>query len=173
MPPPPSLFKQKKMLHANMLWKNRGFFHGISAPQPSFFLFAIGTSLVFLFNPLVQPCFQICCQRGVRRRDIAPTSPHGKWSVEDAICGIIGVPQSTWAYWERTGKYCRTGHFHQNGKRFWSLGRRTVANGEIGALGGFQGRDCRRTVKNNRNDHGLKRQFWWTKCLLERKGIRC
>jgi transcriptional regulator with XRE-family HTH domain len=24
---------------------------------------------------------------------------------QDALCEIIGVPQSTWAYWERTGKF--------------------------------------------------------------------
>jgi transcriptional regulator with XRE-family HTH domain len=24
---------------------------------------------------------------------------------QDALCEIIGVPQSTWAYWETTGKF--------------------------------------------------------------------
>ena len=41
-------------------------------------------------------------------------APYGAWLQhlrtekglsQDALCDIIGVPQSTWAYWERTGKF--------------------------------------------------------------------
>lgn len=40
--------------------------------------------------------------------------PYGAWLhhlrtqknlSQEALCEIIGVPQSTWAYWERTGKF--------------------------------------------------------------------
>jgi transcriptional regulator with XRE-family HTH domain len=48
------------------------------------------------------------------RKPKARRDPYGAWLLhlrkerglsQDELCEMIGVPQSTWAYWEQTGKF--------------------------------------------------------------------